>query len=72
MTTIKEASLKIPALHCGSCASTVKRYAEALSSVEVTEADPDSKVMTLRYDESAVSLEEIREALDEVGFSAEE
>ncbi len=72
MTTIKGASLKIPALHCGSCANTVKRYAEALPSVEVTGADPDSKVMRVRYDESTVSLEEIREALDEVGFSAED
>ena len=72
MTTIKEASLTIPALHCGSCANTVKRYAEALPSVEVTDANPDSKVMRVRYDESTVSLEEIREALDEVGFSAED
>jgi len=68
----KEATLKIPALHCSSCIKTVTRVLEALPSVEVTQANPESKLVDVRFDESAISLEQVREALDEVGFSPDD
>ncbi len=51
-----EATLKIPAIHCGGCVKTVTRTLEALPSVEVTEADPATKLVQVRFDESAASL----------------
>ncbi len=68
----KTATLKIPALHCGGCAKTVTRTVEALPSVEVTESDPETKLVRVQFDESAISLDQIREALDQVGFSPED
>ena len=68
----KEATLKIPALHCGSCAKTVTRVLEALPSVEVTETDSEAKLVNVKFDESAISLDQVREALDEVGFSPDD
>ena len=68
----QEATLRIPALHCGTCATNVKRYVQALPGVDVTLVDPDSKLMRLSFEESTMSLDQIREALDEVGFSAED
>ena len=68
----KEATLRIPALHCGSCAKTVTRILEALPSVEVTQTDPEAKLVDVKFDESAISLEQVREALDEVGFSPDD
>ena len=68
----EETTLKIPAIHCDSCGKTVTRTLEALPSVKVTEADPATKLVQVRFDESAASLDRIREALDEVGFSAED
>ena len=65
-------TLTIPALHCGGCANTVRRTLEALPSVGITQVDPATKLVRIRFDESAVSLDQIREALDQVGFSAEE
>ncbi len=67
-----EATLKIPAIHCGGCVKTVTRTLEALPSVKVTEADPATKLVQVRFDESVASLGRIREALDEVGFSPED
>ncbi len=67
-----ETTLKIPAIHCGGCVKTVTRTLEALSSVKVTEADSESKLVHLQFEESAVNLDRIREALDEVGFSADD
>ncbi len=66
-----EATLRIPALHCGGCAKTVTGSLETLPGVEVTETDPGSKLVQLRFDHSMISLAEIREALDQVGFSPE-
>ena len=70
--TTKEATLTIPALHCGSCAKTVTRVLEDLPTVEVTNADAEAKLVDIGFDESAISLDQIREALDEVGFSPED
>ena len=70
--TIKEATLRIPALHCGGCANSVTRTVEALPSVQVTDSDATLKTVRLQFDESAITLDQIREALDQVGFSPEE
>ncbi len=70
--TTKETTLKIPALHCGSCGKTVTRILEALPSVAVTETDPETKLVDVQFDESAISLDQIREALEEVGFFPED
>ena len=67
-----ETTLKIPAIHCGGCVKTVTQTLEALPTVQVTQADPESKLVHLQFEESAVSLDQIREALDEVGFFAED
>ena len=48
------------------------RTLEPLPSVEITHTDLDAKLVRVRYDESAVSLDRIRDALDEIGFSPEE
>ncbi len=68
----KQATLKIPALHCGSCANTVTRILSALPSVAVTQADPEAKLVDVQFDESAIGLDQIREALEEVGFFPED
>ena len=65
----QEATLRIPALHCGGCAKTVTGSLERLPGVQVTETDPESKLVRLMFDDSTISLDEIREALDQVGFS---
>ncbi len=67
-----EATLKIPALHCGGCVKTVTKTLEALPSVKVTGTDPATKLVDVQFEESAVNLGQIREALDEVGFFAED
>ena len=67
-----EATLKIRAIHCGGCVRTVTKTLEALPSVQVTRADQESKLVRLQFEESAVTLERIHEALDEVGFFPED
>ena len=68
----KEATLTLPALHCSSCAATIMRNLRALPSVEVARVDVGSKRVHLQFDESAVTLDRIRETLDEVGYSPDD
>ncbi len=69
---VRDATLKIRAIHCDGCVKTVTQALEALPTVEVADADPGTKLVRVRFDESAVSLAQIREALDEVGFSPDD
>lgn len=68
----QETTLKVPALHCGGCVKTITGTLEALPSVEVTQADTETKLVRIEFDDSAVSVDQIRDALDEIGFSPEE
>lgn len=70
MTT--EATLKIPALHCSSCETTVTNFVMRLGGVSEITVDSKSKLVNLTYDESKVTLDKIRESLDEIGFFAED
>ncbi len=70
--TTKETTLRIPALHCASCANTVARVLGPLPSVKVTQTDVDAKLVHLQFDESEASLDQIREALEEVGYFPED
>ncbi len=65
----KETTLTIPALHCDSCVKTSTQTLQALPTVVIAEADPQTKLVRLQFDETAVTVDQIREALDEVGFS---
>ena len=67
-----EITLEVPAVHCDSCVKTITRTLQALPTVVIADADPQTKLVRLEFDESAVSIGDIREALDEVGFSAED
>ncbi len=68
----QQTTLKVPALHCGSCVNTVTGTLKALPSVEVIQADTETKLVRVQFDESEVSVDQIREALDEIGYSPEE
>ena len=67
-----EITLEVPAIHCDSCVKTITRTLQALPTVVIADADPQTKLVRLKFDESAVSIDAIREALDEIGFSAED
>ena len=67
-----ETTLRIPAIHCDGCVRTITGTLDALPSVEVTQADTETKLVRIQFDESAINVDQIREALDEVGFSADD
>ena len=64
-----ETTLKIPAIDCQKCVDTIRRTLQAVPSAEVFHADTETKLVRIQFDESATSVDQIRDALDEIGFS---
>lgn len=64
-----ETTLKIPAIDCQKCVDTISRTLQVVPSAEVVDADTETKLVRIQFDSSAVSIDEIRDALDEIGFS---
>ena len=67
-----ETTLKIPAIDCQKCVDTIRRALQPLASVEVTQADTETKLVRIQFDEATASEKQIRTALDEIGFSADD
>ena len=56
-----ESTLKIPAIDCQKCVETIKRTLQRLPSVEVTEADTETKFVRITFDEGSASETQIRD-----------
>ncbi len=67
-----QATLKVPAIHCSSCADTIQRTLEPINGVESVEVDPESKTVELKFAESDATENEIRAKLEEIGFFPDE
>ncbi len=68
----KQATLKVPAIHCSSCADTIRRNLEPMEGVESVEVDPESRTVGLEFEESRVTEQQIRGKLEEIGFFPDE
>jgi copper chaperone len=64
-----ETTLTIPAIHCEHCVQSIREALATLPGTDVTAADPATKQVRVRFDASVTNLEQIREALDQIGFS---
>lgn len=67
-----ETTLKIPAIDCQKCVDSIRRTLQAVPSAEVADANTETKLVRIQFDESTVTVDQIKEALDEIGFSAED
>lgn len=68
---MQQAILTAPKMSCGHCKMAVEAAAGGLAGVSSVNADPESKKIEITYDESAVSLEEIKKAVADAGYPAE-
>lgn len=63
---MKIEKLKVEGMSCGHCASTVRK---ALNAIGATgEVDMVNKQVTVEYDESKLTLELIKSAIQEQGY----
>lgn len=68
---MKETNLKIEGMHCAGCSTRLERVLNNLEGVETATVSLEEKKATIKYDETKISLESIKEAIDDAGFKGE-
>ena len=61
-------TLHIPGIHCQNCKSSIEGAVGAMAGVRSARVSVDDRTVAVDYDESAVSLDQIREAIVEQGY----
>jgi P-type Cu+ transporter len=69
---IKERTLKINGMTCASCVSAVERSVNKLEGVKNARINLATEKLTVAYDESDLSLDQIKNAIKDAGYSTED
>ncbi|MDG5789055.1 copper chaperone CopZ [Evansella sp. AB-P1] len=67
---MKKEVIKVEGMTCGHCKSSVEGALTKLAGVSAAEVNLDAKNVSVEYDESAVTVEQLKEEIEEQGFDA--
>ena len=62
-------TLRVPDMHCGHCKAAVEGELSKLSGVEIANADLEKGTVEVSYDENTVSTADLKEAIEEAGYT---
>lgn len=68
---MKETNLKIEGMHCAGCSTRLERVLNNLEGVETAKVSLEEKKATIKYDETKINIENIKEAIEDAGFKGE-
>lgn len=68
---MKETNLKIEGMHCTGCSTRLEKILNNLEGVETAKVSLEEKKATIKYDETKISLENIKESIENAGFKGE-
>lgn len=63
-------TVKAPDISCGHCVHTIQSELGELAGVQQVQADEQSKLVTITYDQPATE-QQLKELLAEIGYPAE-
>ena len=64
-----ENTLRVPDMHCGHCKAAVEGELNKLSGVQRANADVEKGTVEVSYDEGTVTTEDLKEAIEEAGYT---
>ncbi len=64
-----DTTFRVPDMSCGHCKAAVEGELNKLSGVENSNADLENGTVVVRYDESRVSTEQLKDAIEEAGYT---
>lgn len=64
-----EKTLKVEGMSCGHCKAAVEGELNNLSGVEYSNADPNTGIVEVRYDEEKVTDDDLEGAVQEAGYA---
>lgn len=68
---MKETNLKIEGMHCAGCSTRLEKVLNNLDGVETAKVSLEEKKATIKYDETKINIENIKEAIEDAGFKGE-
>ena len=66
-----ETNLKIEGMHCAGCSTRLEKVLNNLEGVETAKVSLEEKKATIKYDETKINIETIKEAIEDAGFKGE-
>jgi copper chaperone len=63
------AAFAVPDMSCAHCKAAVEGELNRLSGVESSNADVEKGLVEVRYDESQVSTEQLKGAIEDAGYT---
>lgn len=67
---MKEVFIKVEGMMCDGCKSAVEKACKGRSGVQNVKVDLQAGTAAVTYDETAVSAEGLRAAIEEIGYDA--
>ena len=68
---MKEIKLKIEGMHCTGCSSRLEKVLNNTDGVESAAVSFEEKQAIIKYNESQINIEQIKEAIQDAGFKGE-
>ena len=68
---MKEINLKIEGMHCAGCSTRLEKVLNNLEGIETAKVSLEEKKATIKYDETKINIETIKEAIEDAGFKGE-
>lgn len=66
---MKQETLKINGMTCSSCANTIEKRVNKINGVESATVNFATERLSVKYDESATDIDDIKKAVKDVGYS---
>lgn len=67
---MNEVTIKVQGMSCGGCVKNVTGVLQALSGVSGAEVSLADAAATVQYDPARISVEALREAVENAGFDS--
>lgn len=71
MSTIKK-TFRIPDMHCSACVMKLEGLEDDLQGVEMAQGSYQKQTLMVEYDDNLVAEEEIRKAIQGLGYKVED
>jgi copper chaperone len=65
-------TLTAPEMSCKHCKMTIEKAVKELSGINHVDADPNTKKVTVEFDEKTVSIEDIKSVIVDAGYEVED
>ncbi len=68
---MKDIILKIKGMHCESCSTRLAKVLNNQDGVEEAKVSLEKAEANIKYDESIININQLKEAVEDAGFEAE-